>query len=58
MDPGNEKTSYESNIHVTELIKIEDVMEEFKLGPNGSLIYAMNFLIENFDWLEQKLKNY
>lgn len=31
-------------------------MEEFDLGPNGGLIYCMEYLLENFEWLEEKLR--
>ena len=31
-------------------------MEEFELGPNGGLVYCMEYLLENFGWLEEKLK--
>ena len=27
-----------------------------KLGPNGGLIYCMEFLGENFDWLLKKIE--
>ena len=30
-------------------------MEEFKLGPNGSMIYCMEFLETNIDWLVNKI---
>jgi len=28
---------------IRELISLEDVMEELKLGPNGGLIYCMEY---------------
>lgn len=31
-------------------------MQEFKLGPNGSMIYAMEFLETNIDWLVNKIE--
>ena len=31
-------------------------MEEMKLGPNGSLIYCMDYLVEHYQWLEDKLQ--
>lgn len=31
-------------------------MEEFKLGPNGSMIYCMEFLETNIDWLLGKFR--
>jgi hypothetical protein len=31
-------------------------MEEFKLGPNGSMIYCIEFLQKNIEWLMDKIK--
>jgi hypothetical protein len=41
---------------VQDLVSLEDVMQEFKLGPNGSMIYCMEFLEANIDWLAEKIK--
>lgn len=30
-------------------------MEEMELGPNGALIYCMEYLMENTDWLQEEL---
>lgn len=38
------------------LITVSDVMDHLKLGPNGALIYCMEYLEENFDWLLTQLK--
>lgn len=35
-----------------ELVSVEDVMEEMNLGPNGGLVYAMEYLVTNIDWLQ------
>ena len=29
--------------------------EELKFGPNGGLVFAMEFLLENQEWLEEAL---
>ena len=29
--------------------------EELKFGPNGGLIFCMEYLMENMDWLEKQL---
>ena len=34
-------------IKISELVSLEEVMETMKLGPNGALIYCMEFLWEN-----------
>jgi len=33
-------------------------MEELQLGPNGALVYCMEYLLENMDWLEECLDAY
>lgn len=30
-------------------------MDEFGLGPNGAMLYCMEYLEENFDWLVDQL---
>ena len=42
-------------VDVRELVSIERVMAEEGLGPNGALIFAVEFLLANFDWLEERL---
>lgn len=56
LDPANENMNYTADVDVSELIKLEDVMDTMGLGPNGGLVYCMQFLLENFSWLEQKLE--
>jgi hypothetical protein len=38
------------------LVQLEDVMDTLKLGPNGALVYCMEFLEKNFEWLLTTLK--
>lgn len=45
LDPAAETFKYKCDIDIRELISTEDVMEEFKLGPNGGLIYSMEYYI-------------
>lgn len=33
-------------------------MEELQYGPNGGLIYCMEFLMNNMDWLEDEVGSY
>ncbi|CAD8091311.1 unnamed protein product [Paramecium primaurelia] len=59
MDPANEDL-YEDYlcINILELITVEDVMKEFKLGPNAALLYCFQFLLDNISWLFDKLIKY
>ncbi len=56
LDPANENIPYPCAIDVASLIKLEDVMNEFGLGPNGGMLYCMEYLEANYDWLEDRLK--
>lgn len=42
-------------VDIRELITVQDAMEECELGPNGGLMFCMEYLLENFDWLESAL---
>lgn len=49
LDPGNDVLTYNCDLDACDLITVEDVMDRLKLGPNGSLLYCMEFLEENFE---------
>ncbi|XP_026191694.1 GPN-loop GTPase QQT1 [Cyclospora cayetanensis] len=56
LDPMNDLLPYKCDIDVMDLVKGEDVMNAHSLGPNGAMIYCMEYLLENVDWLVDKLK--
>lgn len=57
LDPANDPGApYPAAISLSELITLKDVMDEFELGPNGGMLYCMEYLEKNFDWLETRLK--
>ena len=43
---------------IRDLISVDDVMDELQLGPNGSLVYCMEYLLENMDWFQEHLDEY
>lgn len=55
LDPANEGIPYQCSVDIAELVTLEDVMDGLGLGPNGGLIYCMEYLEANFDWLQSKL---
>lgn len=55
MDPANEGIPYSCAVDISELVTLDDVMENLKLGPNGGLLYCMEYVEANLDWLESKL---
>ncbi|RKP10197.1 GPN-loop GTPase [Thamnocephalis sphaerospora] len=58
LDPAAEKFEYSPAVDIRDLISLEDVMEELHLGPNGGLIYCMEYLLENLDWLDEAVGDY
>ncbi|XP_055861759.1 GPN-loop GTPase 3-like [Biomphalaria glabrata] len=57
LDPAAEYFDYPVLSDIRELINIEDAMEDSSLhfGPNGGLVFCMEFLASNFEWLEDQL---
>lgn len=58
LDPANDVLPYDADVDVSHLITVENVMEHTKLGPNGGLVYCMEFLENKLDWLLDELKKY
>ncbi|KAI9930529.1 hypothetical protein ASPWEDRAFT_107485 [Aspergillus wentii DTO 134E9] len=56
LDPANDQTSYPCALDVRDLVTLEDIMAEDSLGPNGGVLYALEEVEENFDFLEEGLK--
>ncbi|KAJ6565454.1 hypothetical protein DFH09DRAFT_1157389 [Mycena vulgaris] len=56
LDPANDSITYPCAIDISSLITLQDVMDEHGLGPNGGLLYCMEYLEANYDWLEERLQ--
>ncbi|EDL30057.1 ATP binding domain 1 family, member B [Mus musculus] len=56
LDPANDGLPYECAVDVGELVGLGDVMDALRLGPNGGLLYCMEYLEANLDWLRAKLE--
>ncbi|KAL1633798.1 hypothetical protein SLS56_002677 [Neofusicoccum ribis] len=56
LDPANDHTSYPVALDVRDLVTLEEIMEAEELGPNGGVLYALEELEHNLDWLEAGLK--
>eukprot|EP01132_Coremiostelium_polycephalum_P001404 gene1404-1773_t len=53
LDPAAEVFNYPVSI-----VTVDEVMDELAYGPNGGLVYAMEYLVENMDWLTDELGDY
>ncbi|CAE6447939.1 unnamed protein product [Rhizoctonia solani] len=57
LDPANDHVPYKCDIDIASLISLQDAMDEHGLGPNGGMLYCMEYLEANFDWLEEQLRS-
>ncbi|KNZ45463.1 hypothetical protein VP01_808g7 [Puccinia sorghi] len=55
LDPAVDHLPYSAAIDIRDLIRLEEVMEYHGLGPNGAILFCLEFLEKNFDWLADKL---
>ena len=56
LDPANDAVPYACDIDISELVSLAEVMAQMELGPNGSMVYCMEYLERNLDWLREKLE--
>jgi hypothetical protein len=56
LDPANDNIPYPCAIDIASLITLQDAMSEHGLGPNGGMLYCMEYLEANYDWLEDRLE--
>ncbi|OAA61855.1 putative protein family, ATP binding protein [Niveomyces insectorum RCEF 264] len=56
LDPANDHTNYPCALDIRDLVTLETIMADDSLGPNGGVLYAMEELEANMDWLADGLK--
>lgn len=55
-DPAAENFVHPPSKDIRDLISVDEVMEELQYGPNGGLIYALEYMLtEGLDWLQEDL---
>lgn len=55
LDPANDRAAYRPALDVRDLVTIDEIMEQEALGPNGGVLYALEELEQNFEWLQAGL---
>lgn len=58
LDPAAEHFEYTPAFDVREFIKLDEVMADTGYGPNGGLVFCMEMLMQNIDWLEDQLEQF
>lgn len=59
LDPGTleDNLPYEPDINVRDYVKAEEVMNRYKLGPNGAMIASMDLVVEHINELREEIKS-
>jgi len=55
LDPANDTLPYTAAVNIAKLIQLEEVMSSMSLGPNGGLVFCMEYLERNMDWLQSEI---
>ena len=58
LDPACETFDYEAAFDIRELINVDEVMGEGEYGPNGALVFCMEHLLQNYEWLQEHLDSF
>lgn len=56
LDPANDRLPYQATIDVRDFVTVEEIMESQGLGPNGSLLCAMDAVASEIDSFLAQLK--
>jgi GPN-loop GTPase len=55
VDTANIDMPYDCAINLVDLITVDDVCDNLHLGPNGSLMYSIEYIESNLDWLIERI---
>jgi GTPase SAR1 family protein len=55
LDPGSIKLPYEPDVDVRNYIQLETLMDDYGLGPNGSLVMASDMIATRLDEIQQEV---
>lgn len=58
LDPANEQSQQACALDVRDYIRLEEIMADEELGPNGAVLYALEELEadDGWQWLEAELR--
>ena len=57
LDPGVVDLPYEPDVDVRESVQLQEVMEEYGLGPNGALILAADMVATKLGQLQEQIES-
>ncbi|MBS7652766.1 MAG: ATP/GTP-binding protein [Candidatus Bathyarchaeia archaeon] len=58
LDPGAITLPYSPSVSVRDYVKVEEVMEEYSLGPNGGLMLACDMVVDVIDEIYREIQEF
>ena len=58
LDPGNESSTFEPDIDIREWVRLQNVMDEYNLGPNGAQVAASDLMAIKVFEVKQALSEF
>jgi GTPase SAR1 family protein len=58
LDPAAETFEYDAAFDIRDFISVDAVMKDTGMGPNGALVYCMEYFIDNSFWLQDQLNHF
>lgn len=58
LDPGAESLPYNPDVDVRDFIRLDEVMEEFNLGPNGAQVAAADMVAQNLTEVQEEIDSF
>ncbi|MEM2192392.1 MAG: ATP/GTP-binding protein, partial [Candidatus Hadarchaeales archaeon] len=58
LDPGVEWLPYTPDIDIRTYVSLSDVMKEFRLGPNGALIVAVDLVVNHLPEIREMVEKW
>lgn len=56
LDPGNFQRHKIFGVDLCTLINMNEIVSDLHFGPNGSILYCLEYLEKNLGWLEKKIQ--
>ncbi len=58
LDPGVVELPYEPDVDIRDRIQLQDVMQDYSLGPNGALILAADLVATRLGEIQEEVESY
>ena len=58
LDPGVKTIPYSPDIDIRDYITLEEIMEEYELGPNGAMILTSDLMVNFLDDIKDEIDEY